>query len=64
MCGLKLNRNEEIGIELEQRIKELTYDITKLKYNKENNGIIFKNYTEYLKKNKIKIPLNDNCIKK
>ena len=59
-----LNRNEEIGIELEQRIKELTYDVTKLKYNKENNGIIFKNYTEYLKKNKIKIPLNDNCIKK
>ena len=59
-----LNRNEEIGIELEQRIKELTYDITKLKYNKENNGIIFKDYTEYLKKNKIKIPLNDNCIKK
>lgn len=59
-----LNRNEEIGIELEQRIKELTYDITKLKYNKENNGIIFKNYTEYLKKNKIKIPLNDRCIKK
>ena len=57
-----LNREKEIGIVIEKRIKELKYITTKLRYNTTTGqGTIFKDKSDYYNYNKVKIPFTDKC---
>ena len=56
-----LNKEKNVGVVIEKRIKNLNYKYTKMKYNDEGIGIIFENVEEYYKYNKINMPEWYNC---
>ena len=56
-----LNKEKNVGVVIEKRIKNLNYKYTKMKYNNEGIGIIFENVEEYYNYNKINIPEWYNC---
>ena len=56
-----LNKEKNVGVVIEKRIKNLNYKYTKMKYNNEGIGIIFENVEEYYKYNKINMPEWHKC---